>query len=50
MDVLSPAGCVIFHNEKNELANEGLVGGLVAINFLFSQKYWVAIIIPIDEL
>ena len=27
-----------------------LLGGLVAINFGFSQKYWVAIIIPIDEL
>ena len=27
-----------------------LVGGLVAIIFLFSQKYWVAFIIPIDEL
>ena len=27
-----------------------LVGGLVAIFGLFSQKYWVAVLIPIDEL
>ena len=27
-----------------------LVGGLVAINFIFPKKYWVSIIIPIDEL
>ena len=26
-----------------------LVGGLVAINLAFSQKYWVAFLIPIDE-
>ena len=27
-----------------------LVGGLVAINFIFSQEYWEFLIIPIDEL
>ena len=27
-----------------------LVGGLVAINLAFSQKYWECLIIPIDEL
>ena len=27
-----------------------LVGGLVAMNLAFSHEYWVAIIIPIDEL
>ena len=36
MDVLSPAGCVIFHNEKNELASEGLVGGEWLPSILFS--------------
>ena len=31
------------------MANTSLVGGLVAMNFEFSQKYWVYVIIPIDE-
>ena len=32
------------------LAKPPLVGGLVAMTLAFSQKYWVSVIIPIDEL
>ena len=36
--------------DDDQFANWNLVGGLVAINFLFSLIYWVANIIPTDEL
>ena len=34
----------------NRHSPQKLVGGLVAINLAFSQKYWEFLIIPIDEL
>ena len=42
--ILPKVGLLIVH-----YWDSNLVGGLVAINFEFSQKYWEWIIIPIDE-